>query len=119
MTPFGKAVRHLRIEKEMLLGEMADILHVSPSYISQIEMGKKPIPEGFSERVAGLFGLRGDELRQLRTEAARSMSEFKIKLAEGASDKDRILANSIALEFARLTPEAKERIQNIVRGSEG
>ncbi|MFN4357004.1 helix-turn-helix domain-containing protein [Sphingopyxis alaskensis] len=117
MTPFGKAVRHLRIEREMLLGDMADILHVSASYISQIEMGKKPIPDGFADRVASLFNLEGDALTHLRSEAARSMSEFKIKLEAGASDKDRILANTIALEFARLTPEAKERIQNIVRGS--
>lgn len=117
MTPFGKAVRHLRIEREMLLGDMAEILHVSPSYISQIEMGRKPIPEGFPERIGSLFGLQGEALEQLRADAARSMSEFKIKLEAGASDKDRILANTIALEFARLTPEAKERIQNIVRGS--
>jgi transcriptional regulator with XRE-family HTH domain len=116
MTPFGKIVRHLRIDREMLLGDMAELLNVSSSYLSQIETGKKPIPEGFAERVANLFNLAGDDLIALRTAVATSTSEFKIKMAESASTGDRILASELAVEFARLTPEAKARIQSIVRG---
>lgn len=116
MTPFGKAVRHLRIEHEMLLGEMADMLGVSSSYISQIETGKKQIPDGFVEKVAKLFQVVGADLIQLHAEAAKSMSEFRINVGSAASPKDRILANEIAMEFARLSPDAKEKIQSIMRG---
>lgn len=116
MTPFGKAVRHLRIEHEMLLGSMADALSVSSSYLSQIESGKKPIPPGFADRVASLLHLDMISAAELRREAALSMAEFKIQVAENAPASDRILAGELAHEFARLTPEAKEGIAKLLRG---
>lgn len=117
MTPFGKAVRHLRIEREMLLGSMADALGVSSSYLSQIECGKKPIPADFPDRIARLCGLGESQLIDLRQQAAVSMSEFKISLSESAPAADRILAGELAHEFARLTPEAKEGIAKLLRGA--
>jgi len=119
MTPFGKAIRHHRIEHEMLLGEMAEVLGVSPSYLSQIETGKKPIPGDMTAKIAGLFELDGAALSALREAEAASTTEFKIRLGAASSVKDRIIANEFSHEFARLTPEAKERIQRIVRGEEG
>lgn len=116
MTPFGKAVRHLRIEHEMMLGEMADALEISPSYLSQIETGKKSIPVDLVDRIAILFGLSKSDTVALREEASKSMTDFRIRLSAAASTRDRLLANELAFEFARLTPEEKDRIQRIVRG---
>ena len=116
MTPFGKAVRHLRIENEMLLGGLADALGVSSSYLSQIEAGKKPIPPGFPDRVAQIMKLEAPAAADLRQQAAISMSEFKIVIETGAPASDRILAGQLAHEFARLTPEAKDSIAKLLRG---
>lgn len=116
MTPFGKAVRHLRIEHEMLLGSMADALEVSASYLSQIESGKKPIPQGFADRVSILMGLDENEAAELRRQATLSTAEFRIQISEDAPASDRILAGELAHEFARLTPEAKENIARLLRG---
>lgn len=116
MTPFGKAVRHLRIEHEMLLGSMADALGVSSSYLSQIESGKKPIPSGFADRVAQLMSLDMIATSELRQQAALSMAEFKIQVPDSAPASDRILAGELANEFARLTPEAKDGIAKLLRG---
>ena len=117
MTPFGKAVRHLRIEHEMLLGSMADALGVSSSYLSQIESGKKPMPPGFADRVAQILCLDMIATAELRKQAALSMAEFKIHVGDGAPASDRILAGELAHEFARLTPEAKDGIAKLLRGS--
>lgn len=116
MTPFGKAVRHLRIEREMLLGEMADALGVSSSYLSQIESGKKPIPSDFPDRIARMMKLDPSAAANLRQQAAISMSEFKIMIGDSAPASDRILAGELAHEFARLTPEAKDGIAKLLRG---
>ncbi|NJM49720.1 MAG: helix-turn-helix transcriptional regulator [Sphingomonadales bacterium] len=40
MTPFGKELRRIRLDLEILAGEMAKSLGVSSSYLSQIEFGK-------------------------------------------------------------------------------
>lgn len=44
------------------------------------------------------------------------MQEYRIRLAEGATDDDRVLANEIAMEFARLTPDAKAKISRVIKG---
>jgi transcriptional regulator with XRE-family HTH domain len=116
MTPFGKAVRHLRLEHEMLLGTMADALGVSSSYLSQIESGKKPIPHGFADRIAQLMSLDMLATADLRQQAALSMAGFKIHIPDTAPASDRILAGELANEFARLTPEAKDSIAKLLRG---
>ena len=119
MTPFGKAVRHLRIEHEKLLGEMADALDMSPSYLSQIETGKKPIPVKLPEQIGAYLRLESAAVASLREAAALSQSEFRINVGTNAQASDRLLANDLAMEFARLTPEAKAEIERIVKGGRG
>ncbi len=45
------------------------------------------------------------------------MAEFRIHVGDGAPASDRILAGELAHEFARLTPEAKDGIAKLLRGS--
>jgi len=116
MTPFGKAVRHHRVEREMLLGEMAEGMGVGSSFLSQVESGKKPIPDGFVEKAAGVLGLNNEELAGLREAAALSTQEFRLRLSETSQPADRILAGELVHEFARLTPEAKASIAKILKG---
>jgi HTH-type transcriptional regulator, competence development regulator len=116
MTPFGKELRHLRIDLMILAGEMASDLGISSSYLSQIEFGKKPIPDGFVDKICRAYLLSADRASKLQNQAALSMQEYRIRLAEGSSDDDRILANEIALEFARLTPDAKAKISRLIKG---
>lgn len=118
MTPFGKAVRYHRIEREMLLGEMADCLGISSAYVSQIENGKRPIPQGYADRIANLFRLDAAQTAELHQQEIQSTTTFTINMEAGAKPGDRVLANELATEFARLTPEAKRRIHKIVRGEE-
>ena len=45
VTSFGKALRKLRIDRGMVLKNMADMLGVSSAYLSAIELGKRAIPD--------------------------------------------------------------------------
>lgn len=47
LTPFGKIVRMLRIKYDFFLKDMADAMDVTPSYISAIELGNKPLSHNF------------------------------------------------------------------------
>jgi HTH-type transcriptional regulator, competence development regulator len=116
MTPFGKAVRHHRIEREILLGEMAEGLGVGSSFLSQVESGKKPIPDGFVQRVAAFLQLDASDAAQLRQAADLSTREFRLRVPESSGAADRILAGELVQEFARLTPDAKASIAKILRG---
>ena len=43
ITPIGKFLRKLRIDTGEILKDMAEKLHVSPSFLSAVENGKKKI----------------------------------------------------------------------------
>jgi transcriptional regulator with XRE-family HTH domain len=116
MTPFGKAMRKIRIDRDLLLGEVADMLGVSSSYLSQIETGKKPIPDGLADKVATRIKLTAEEALSLKRDAAVSSNEFTIRLGANAEPADHVLAADLALEFARLTPDAKNRIARALGG---
>lgn len=115
MTPFGKFLRRERQERGLLLGDMAKKLNISTPYLSQIETGIRAIPEGFETKVAREFALPPHEANELHRAAALSRSQYEIAIESGAPDEDRALAYDLAMSFARLTPEMKTRIHNILK----
>ncbi len=118
MTPFGRFLRRERQERGLLLGDMAKVLKISTPYLSQIETGIRAIPEGFEDKVIRGYSLSSNEGNELRRAAALSRSEYEIAIEAGASDEDRALAHDLALSFARLTPETKNRIHNLLKGND-
>lgn len=59
LTEFGKAVRKARIDVGTTMADMADYLGVKPSFLSQIESGRKSIPESFVEKIENYFMQHG------------------------------------------------------------
>jgi len=51
LTPFGKALRKLRLDLDISLKDMAEKLNVSSSFLSAVETGKKKIPQNFLEKI--------------------------------------------------------------------
>ena len=50
LTPFGKAVRKIRIDHNMKLSTMAERLDVKPAFLTSVETGRKSVPSDFPER---------------------------------------------------------------------
>jgi transcriptional regulator with XRE-family HTH domain len=42
-TPFGKQIRKLRIDANIRLGDMAEALGKQPSFVSDVELGARPL----------------------------------------------------------------------------
>lgn len=114
MTPIGQFLRRERQERGQLLAHMASALGVSSPYLSQIETGKRPIPEGFEDKVARILGLSMSDAKELERAAALSRSEYQIGLHPDAAYEDRALAYDLAMGFARLSPEKKQKIRKII-----
>lgn len=115
MTPFGLYLRTLRQGRRMMLGDMADALKISAPYLSQIETGKKAIPDDLVDRIVRLLDLEADTARALRREAELSMKDYHIRLDRNADVADKRLAGELALGFARLPAEKKELLRNMLR----
>ena len=69
VTAFGKLVRTHRMDRGALLIDMADHLGVSPSFVSSVEFGRKPVPPDWPVRIAKFYELSAVQLRALEKAA--------------------------------------------------
>ena len=61
ITPIGKFLRKLRIDTGEILKDMAEKLHVSPSFLSAVENGKKKMPSTWNSTICILYQLSADQ----------------------------------------------------------
>jgi transcriptional regulator with XRE-family HTH domain len=115
MTPFGKLTRTYRKDRGILLGDLSALLGCSPSFLSQIEAGNKPIPSGFPGRVAVALNLSEREGAALERAANLSAKEFRLTVPADARAKDREMARLLSVSFARMSTVKKDKILRILR----
>lgn len=94
LTPFGVALRKLRLDKQMRLLDLANLLGRSSSYVSAVETGKKPIPQGYVAKIAEVMNLTLDELSELQKAADRTKRELSMGELSGSR-------RELVAEFAR------------------
>ena len=115
-TDIGKELRKLRIDRDEKLLNMADRLGKSASFISAVEVGKKPPPVGFEDVIIRLYDLDTQRAEALRTAADRSRKSF---LIEPKTDLARDTAGLFARKIDDLNPTQLKRMQDILRGKKG
>lgn len=76
LTDFGKAVRKARIDVGTSMADMAEYLGVKPSFLSQVEFGRKSVPESFVKRIEDYFARYGLSIKlgQLADAANKSVT---------------------------------------------
>ena len=115
VTPLGKALRILRMDRGWLLKDMADGLEVSSSFLSAVEMGRKSPPEDLVERIAAWRQLSDDERQALETAFAQSVREVRIRMPENMSSADREAAALLARTFGSLPSEDIAAIRALIQ----
>lgn len=119
MTPFGELLRRERQERKLLLGEMARMLKISAPYLSQLETGRRSVPDGFADKVVKALSLNSSDALALERAAALSRSEFILALGSDANDEDRALAHDLADAFTRLSPEGRAKLRELLEENKG
>ena len=101
---FGEFVSARRIEKEIGLREMAEILDISPSYFNDIEKGRRNPPNlSKIKEISQILQLSERETDDLIEIASETRGEIPMDLTDYIKDNDIV---KIALRKAR---KAKER----------
>jgi hypothetical protein len=108
LTPFGIAVRKLRLDRAMRLLDMAKAADRSVAFLSAVETGRKPIPDGFVAHLGRSLLLDADEIRALRVAADQTRKEVRV---ESLSHEDRELVAA----FARRLDDVPEHIKQALR----
>lgn len=92
MGKFGRLIKKIRISSDKTLREVAEVLEVGVSYLSDVEQGRrKPFTPDLIGRFAGFVGADEDELRQL---AMKERRQIEIPVNKG--EQVNVLAYSLA-----------------------
>lgn len=110
-TAFGKKLRKIRVDKDMLLKDMADELKVSCAYLSSVENGKRDVPQEWIKKISKLYSVDFSELNEL---AFCSNKSTKINLSQKNSRANSMLY-SFARKFDNLDDDEIEKISEILK----
>ncbi|BBU96272.1 helix-turn-helix domain-containing protein [Providencia rettgeri] len=113
-TKFGKFLRKLRIDRGMVIRDMAEILGVSPAYLSAIELGKRAIPDTFVDSLCTAFKLNNDERRNMLHLVDISQPSIKIDLTD-AEDANRETMLAFARKFKELDDEQLNKLNQMLK----
>lgn len=113
LTKLGKELRKIRIDRDERLLDMAERLEKSSSFISAIEVGKKPPSSNFEELVIGVYGLIGEAAEAIRRAADASRRTFSV---EPNSALGRDTAGLMARRMNSLTENQLREIKSILEG---
>ncbi len=114
LTPFGKEVRKLRIDRGLLLKDLADAIGCSPAWLSAVETGRKAVPHTLAQKIADQLKLGASDAQRLIVAAEISSKKFKLELSDNATMEQRNLAATFARRFNELSDEDIRRIRNIL-----
>lgn len=111
LTPFGIAIRKLRLDKHLRLLDLAERLKLSPAFVSAIETGRKPIPDGFVLAVSRAMDLTTEQLSLLRRGADQTRKTIKI---EKLPEDQRELVAAFARRLDKVPAEMMAQLKKIV-----
>jgi transcriptional regulator with XRE-family HTH domain len=111
LSPFGIAVRKLRLDKGMRLLDLARRIGRSAAFASAIETGRKPIPDAYVVMVARAMELTASEIRELRSAADQTKKEVVV---EELPEDQRELVAAVARKIDELPSDMMAKLKKIV-----
>ena len=113
LTMFGKLLRAIRINRNLLLKDMADALGCSVVQLSAIESGTQAIPNGIVARISAIYELSESEICALEDARIHSLGTRGSSLKDYlAQDKEQ--ASAFQHAFDSLSEDEKERLRRVM-----
>ena len=114
LTEFGKFTRKLRIDKNELLIDMSKNLNVTSSFLSAVEVGKRNVPSKWMDILAEKYSLNEQQILELRTAIANSITQVKINL-QNKDEQEKNLVLAFARKLDTLDTEEKDKMLKFFR----
>ena len=78
---FGEFMRILRIKNHEVMGDTAKVLEVSVPFLSNVENGKRRVPNGWLEKLTAHYHLNEEEMEELKKHIEESKTKVKIEIS--------------------------------------
>lgn len=111
LTPLGREIRKHRIDRNLLLADMADGVGVSATFLSAVETGKKSPPATLVEKVITYLNLDSMEAERLLSAADESQKVYRLSptIPESAQ-----FLTALARRFDQLSSQDFEALRHVV-----
>ena len=113
-TEYGKILRKIRIDRGEILGDMADNLEISSSYLSSIETGSRNVPQNFTDLISEKYGLNKQIINKLRKAEVDNIKEIKLPFNDKISNMRKETAVIFARTFKNIDDGDMEKIRAIL-----
>lgn len=110
LTPYGEAVRIVRMRCDLTLKNMADAMGVSSAYLSAIEYGEKRLSDKLIKSALEYLSSKVDEEKLLFIRDAAEKSKHVVNTDSLAPD-----ARGLVAAFARKLQQGNEPTQDILK----
>lgn len=112
ITPFGKYLRNIRMDRGEKLKDMAAVLGISSSFLSRVENGKTKPPEKWKNVLVSHYGLSEKEEEELLCRMSDVQRTY-IRLKEFSPDEREIIT-TLADQIGQMEQEKKDEIRKIL-----
>ncbi|MFS8047181.1 helix-turn-helix domain-containing protein [Rhizobium sp. BR 314] len=117
MTPFGEAIRKLRLRKGVSQKQMASALNVTPAYLSALEHGKRGTPTfDLLQRIAGYFNIIWDEAEELFLLARFSDPRIVVDTS-GLSAEHTAFVNHLAVKIRNIDAATIQELARVLENA--
>lgn len=82
ISAFGTYIRKIRKEKNESLRTMASKLGIAASFLSEMEVGKKPVPTEYGKTISEMYQLNGEESQMLENSIIETNESLDIDVEE-------------------------------------
>ncbi len=113
-TEYGKILRKIRIDCGEVLGDMAENLEISSSYLSSIETGVRNVPQNFTDLISERYGLQKSIVKKLRKAEVSNIKEVKLPFNDKISNMKKETAVIFARTFNNIDDNDMEKIRAIL-----
>ncbi|WGE52699.1 helix-turn-helix domain-containing protein [Actinobacillus equuli] len=114
LTNFGRFIREYRISNNILLKQMADMLGLSSAFLSAIENGNKPIPQGLEKKLSEAYNFSENEKEKLYESVDTTRKQNTIVVPDNTLDQ--MLIGAFCRNLNDLDDERKESLLKLLKG---
>ena len=119
LTEIGKFLRKVRIDRNLLLKDMALGLEVSPAYLSTVETGKKTFSDDFVRKIAQFLGFAPGSPEYHELEEAAILTRGQIQLPiQGMTNRHQEVAMAFSRQFEEMQPTDLDKILAVLKESQ-
>jgi transcriptional regulator with XRE-family HTH domain len=119
LTELGKFLRKVRIDRNLLLKDMALGLEVSPAYLSTVETGKKTFSDDFVQKIAKYLGFLPGSIGYRDLEDAVIMTRGQVQVPfHGMTNRHQEVAMAFSRQFEEMKVTELDKILALLNESQ-